>query len=98
VDHAGQPVEGGVGVGAADALDEGADGVEVGVALLVVEDGALLDGVLGDGEGEVGGAVGAGGVVSTANSRALSRARASPLAVETRWVRASSSMRTRRAP
>ena len=42
LDHAGQPVERGVGVGAAQGLDEGADRVVVGVALAVVEVGAVL--------------------------------------------------------
>ena len=41
--HACEPVNGGVGVGAADGLDEGGDGVEVGVAALVVGQGSLGD-------------------------------------------------------
>ena len=41
--HAGQPEQGGVGIAAPERLDEGADGVEVGVALLVVEHRPLLD-------------------------------------------------------
>jgi hypothetical protein len=40
-------------VGRAHALDEGADGVVVGVALFVVDDGFLLNAIFGDGEGEV---------------------------------------------
>ena len=47
VDHARHPVQGGVRVGAAQALDEGADGVVVGVALLVVQHRAALDRLLG---------------------------------------------------
>jgi hypothetical protein len=44
VDHAGQPVEGRVRVGTAQAFDKGADGVEVGIAFFVIEDGTFLDG------------------------------------------------------
>ena len=47
VHHPRQPVEGGVWIRAAHGLDKGADGVEVVVALLVVEQGAPLDGLLG---------------------------------------------------
>lgn len=43
VEHFGEPVEGGVGVGAADGFDEGGDGVVVGVAVAVVDDGFFLD-------------------------------------------------------
>ena len=46
--HACQPEEGGIGVRAPQRLDEGADRVEVGIALLVVEHGPLLDRFLGD--------------------------------------------------
>ena len=52
VDHAGEPVEGGVGVRGADGLDEGGDGVVVEVAGLVVA-GFSLEGVL-DGGGLYG--------------------------------------------
>ena len=52
VDHLGQPVERRVGVRAAQRLDVGADGVEVVVALFVVQHRALLDAFLGDGEGD----------------------------------------------
>ena len=50
VDHAGHPVQGGVRIRAPHRLDEGADRVEVVVALLVVENGAPLDRFFGDGE------------------------------------------------
>ena len=53
VDHPRHPVERRVGVGAAQALDERADGVVVDVAFLVVEHGAALDGFFGDGAGDV---------------------------------------------
>ena len=43
-DHRSQPVQGGVGVVAADALDEGADRVEVAVSGAVVGKRALLGG------------------------------------------------------
>ena len=46
--HAGQPEQGGVGIRAADRLDEGADRVVVGIALFVVEHRPLLDRFLGD--------------------------------------------------
>ena len=47
VDHAGQPVEGGVGIRAPQALDEGARRVVVVISVLVVEDGPPLDALLG---------------------------------------------------
>ncbi len=50
VQHARHPVQGRVGVGAAQALDEGADGVEVDVAILVVENSTALDGFFGHGQ------------------------------------------------
>jgi hypothetical protein len=50
VQHFRQPVERGVGIGAADRLDEGGDGVVVGVAVGVVDDGLALDGFFGGGE------------------------------------------------
>ena len=53
VEHFREPVDGALLVGGAHAFDEGADGVVVGVALSVVDDGFLLNAVLGDGEGEV---------------------------------------------
>ena len=48
IDHLRHPVDGRIRVAAAQALDKGADGVEVVVALLVIEDGAALDRLLGD--------------------------------------------------
>ncbi len=60
LDHAGQVVEGGVGVGAAHALDEGADDVVVLVALAVVADGGLVDGLLHHLDGDVVGQQGGG--------------------------------------
>ena len=48
--HARQPEQGRIGIAAAQRFDEGADGVEVGVALLVVEHRPLLDRVFGDGQ------------------------------------------------
>ncbi|MEI2776443.1 MAG: hypothetical protein V9G19_10825 [Tetrasphaera sp.] len=53
IDHLGHPVHRGVRVAAAQALDEGADRVEVIVALFVVEHGAALDRFFGDGERDV---------------------------------------------
>ena len=44
-EHAGEPVDAGVGVAAADAFDQGAGGVVVVVAGGVVADGFALDGV-----------------------------------------------------
>ena len=41
--HLRHPIPGGVWVAAAQALDKGADGVKVIVALFVIEDGAALD-------------------------------------------------------
>ncbi len=49
IDHLGQPVERRVGVGAAQRLDEGADGVVVIVAVLVVQHRPALDALLGHG-------------------------------------------------
>ena len=46
VDHARHPVEGRVGIGAAQTLDEGADGVVVDVAFLVIQHGPALDALL----------------------------------------------------
>lgn len=57
VEHFGEPVEGGIGIRAADGLDEGGDGVVVLVAIGVVEDGLLLNGFGGDGEVEDDGAI-----------------------------------------
>ena len=57
VDHAGHPVQGGVGVRPPHRLDEGADRVEVVVPFLVVENGAALDRFFGDGEIDVHAAV-----------------------------------------
>ena len=48
LDHAGEPEQRGVGVGAADRLDERADDVVVRVALAVVDDRLLLHRVGGD--------------------------------------------------
>src|SRR5205823_6444943 len=53
MEHFREPVDGAVLVGRAHAFDEGADGVVVGVALFVVDDGFLLNRIFGDGEGEV---------------------------------------------
>ena len=49
IDHLGQPVEGSVGIRAAQRLDEGADGVIVVVAVLVVKHRPALDALLGHG-------------------------------------------------
>jgi hypothetical protein len=51
VEHAAEPVEGGVGVAVADALVEGGDEVVVLFAGLVVEKDALLEGFFGEGAG-----------------------------------------------
>ena len=53
VEHFGEPVEGGVGVGAADTFDEGGDGIVVLVAVLVIDHGFFLDTFFGDGVGDV---------------------------------------------
>jgi hypothetical protein len=50
VHHARHPVQRGVRVRPAQALDERADGVVVDVAFFVVEHGPALDGLLGDGQ------------------------------------------------
>ena len=57
VQHLRQPVQGGVGVGAAHRLDEGGDGVVMGVAVFVVQHGPALDRFLGDIQGDVDDAV-----------------------------------------
>ena len=49
MDHLGQPVERGIGIAPAHRLDEGADGVVVGVAVAVVNHGLALDAFLGHG-------------------------------------------------
>lgn len=46
VEHAGDPVDGGVGVGAADGLDHGGDGVVVPVVAVGCD--LLLDGILSE--------------------------------------------------
>lgn len=56
-EHAGQVVDGGVRVGAAHGLDEGAHGVVVVIAVLIVAHGALLDALGGDVKGDVNAAV-----------------------------------------
>ena len=94
VEHFREPVDGAVLVGRAHAFDEGADGVVVGVALFVVDDGFLLNAVFGDGEGEVDDVFLSGGVVRTPTSRAFRHLRASPSASLARWVRASASICT----
>ncbi len=53
MDHFGHPVHGRIGVAAPQAFDEGADRIEMVVALLVVEYDPLLDRLFGDGEGDV---------------------------------------------
>ena len=58
LEHAGQPVEAGVGVGAPDALDERGDDVVVVVA--PVAQGLGAERGLGVGERDAGGAVGRG--------------------------------------
>ena len=57
LEHAGEPVEGGVGVGAAQGLDEGGDDVVVPVAGAVVEGGAVLERLLDALDGDVARAV-----------------------------------------
>src|SRR5690606_23169280 len=61
VHHFGHPVERGIGVRAANAFNEGGDGVVMHVPFFVVEDGAPLDRFFGNGEGDVDTAVGVGG-------------------------------------
>jgi hypothetical protein len=39
MDHFGEPVEGGVGVAAAHGFDEGGDGVVMGIAVGVIDNG-----------------------------------------------------------
>jgi hypothetical protein len=53
VEHFREPIDGAVLVGGAHAFDEGADGIVMGVAFFVVDDGFLLNGIFGDGEGEM---------------------------------------------
>jgi hypothetical protein len=57
VEHFRQPVKRGIGIAAADAFDEGADRVVMGVVLRIVDDGFALDAFLDDGAGQVDGAV-----------------------------------------
>ena len=86
-----QPVERGVGVRAAHALDEGADGVVVLVAVAVVAQGAGAGCSARPPQADAHHAVGrSGGVVATASSSALSAVRASPPATRTRCPIASS--------
>ena len=47
IDHPGHPVEGGIGVGTAQTLDEGRDGVVMNITVLVIEHGPALDRLLG---------------------------------------------------
>ncbi len=47
IEHLRQPVQGGIGVGAAHRLDEGRDGVVVGVAIFVIQHCPALDRLLG---------------------------------------------------
>ena len=54
LEHPGEPPDGSIGIGAPQGLDEGRDGVVVGVALLVVADEGLLE---GRGGGLLGGLV-----------------------------------------
>ena len=61
MEHFREPVDGAFFVGRAHALDEGADGVVMGVAFSVVDDGFLLNRVFGDGKSEVDN--GGGGVL-----------------------------------
>ena len=61
MEHFCQPVEGGIGVAAAEAFDEGAGGVVVLVAGGVVEDGFGLDAFFCDGEGDDSSPSGVGG-------------------------------------
>jgi hypothetical protein len=56
VDHAGQPVEGRIRIGPAHTLNKGADGVEVGISLFVVEHGPPLDGLFRHFQGDDNGA------------------------------------------
>ena len=48
--HPRQPEQGGIGIGPPQRFDEGAGGVVVGIAVLVVQHGALLDRFLGKGQ------------------------------------------------
>ena len=55
--HPGEPVDARIGVRASHGLDEGGDGVVVLVARLVVQKGALLEGLFQGGEGDSAGAL-----------------------------------------
>jgi hypothetical protein len=48
--HPGQPEQGRIGIAAPQRLDEGTDRVEVGIALLVVQNRTLLNRFFGDGQ------------------------------------------------
>lgn len=54
-EHFGEPVEGGVGVASADAFDQGADDIVVGIAVAVVSGDTFLDGLGRQFAGEVDG-------------------------------------------
>ena len=52
LDHTCKPVEGGIGIGTPNALDEGGDDVVVHLALLVVGQGILLEALDNEGVGD----------------------------------------------
>ena len=58
--HPRQPEQGGVRIGSPQGFDESADGVVVGITMLVVEHGPLLDGFLRDRQADADVAVGIG--------------------------------------
>ena len=53
IEHLRQPVQGRVGVGTAYRLDEGGNGVIMGIPVFIVQDGPALDGVLRNRKGDV---------------------------------------------
>ncbi len=58
--HSRQPEQRRIGIGAPQRFDEGADGVVVGIAVLVVKHSPLLDGFLGDSQVDLNHAVAIG--------------------------------------
>ena len=60
VEHAGQPIEGGVDIGTPHAFDEGGNGIVMGISVTIIQHGPGLDGFLGYLQIEINAAVGCG--------------------------------------
>ena len=58
MDHLGQPVQGSIRIAAADAFDEGGNGVVMLIAVTVIDDGLFLDAFLGHRHGHADHAIG----------------------------------------